>query len=92
MNIDNKKTILKLYDTFMDDIYTMTSKKYKLSKQLSDLEDSLNKTLTDEQRNLLDKINHLETEKNEETYKQVFVYAYSLATKLIVEGLDQNKS
>ncbi len=92
MNVNNKKTILKLYDTFMDDIYTMTSKKYKLSKQLSDLEDSLNKTLTDEQRNLLDKINHLETEKNEETYKQVFVYAYSLATKLTIEGLDTNKN
>ena len=55
------------------------------------LKDKLNKTLTDQQKKLLNKINELESQRVENVYKEVFVFAYSLATKLIVEGLDKEK-
>lgn len=85
------ETILKLYDIFMDDIYTMTPENYRISTEISKLEEKLNKTLSDQQLELLEKIQNKESERTEEVYKTVFVYAYKLATKLLVEGLSDNK-
>ena len=85
------ETILKLYDVFMDDIYTMTPENYRISTEISKLEEKLNKTLSDQQLELLEKIQNKESERTEEVYKTVFVYAYKLATKLLVEGLSDNK-
>ena len=85
------ETILKLYDIFMDDIYTMTPENYRISTEISKLEEKLNKTLSDKQLELLEKIQNKESERTEEVYKTVFVYAYKLATKLLVEGLSDNK-
>ena len=85
------ETILKLYDMFMDDIYTMTPENYRISTEISKLEEKLNKTLSDQQLELLEKIQNKESERTEEVYKTVFVYAYKLATKLLVEGLSDNK-
>ena len=85
------ETILKLYDIFMDDIYTMTPENYRISTEISKLEEKLNKTLSDQQLELLEKIHIKESERTEEVYKTVFVYAYKLATKLLVEGLSDNK-
>ena len=95
--MNDNQTILELYDMFMDQIYTMTPENYKLSTEISDLEDKLNSTLTKEQQELLESINEKESERVEEVYKNVFVFSYKLATKLLVEGLsldntkDKNK-
>lgn len=89
--MQDKETILKLYDNFMDDIYTMTPENKELSLLKVDLENKLNNSLTEEQKNLLNKIDELETKRVENVYKQVFVFAYSLATKLLVEGLGKEK-
>ena len=88
--MNNDETILKLYDMFMDQIYTMTPENYKLSTEISDLEDKLNNSLTEEQQELLESINEKESERVEEVYKNVFVFSYKLATKLLVEGLSSN--
>ena len=87
----DKETILKLYDNFMDEIYTMTPENHIFLSEIATLEDKLNKTLTDQQKKILNKINELESQRVENVYKEVFVFAYSLATKLIVEGLDKEK-
>lgn len=85
------ETILKLYDMFMDDIYTMTTSNYEKTSEINKLEDELNKTLNDEQKELLELINDKESERVEEVFKSVFVYSYKLATKLLIEGLSDNK-
>lgn len=85
------EAILKLYDVFMDKIYTMTPKNYRISTEISELEEELNKTLSEQQLELLEKIQNKESERTEEVYKTVFVYAYKLATKLLVEGLSDDK-
>ena len=89
--MENKETILKLYDNFMDDIYTMPPENKKMSEKIAVLEEKLNKTLTDEQKKLLEQIDEIETKRVENVYKEVFVFAYSLATKLIIEGLGKDK-
>lgn len=86
------ETILKLYDMFMDDIYTMTTSNYEKTSEINKLEDELNKTLNDEQKELLELINEKESERVEEVFKSVFVYSYRLATKLLIEGLSGNKN
>lgn len=90
--MNDNQTILELYDMFMDQIYTMTPENYKLSTEISDLEDKLNSTLTKEQQELLELINEKESERVEEVFKSVFVYSYKLATKLLIEGLSGNKN
>lgn len=87
----NDENILKLYDAFIDQIYTMTPKNYEISSQISKLEDELNKTLNKQQKELLDKIQEKESQRGEEVYKHVFVYAYKLATGLLIEGLGKDK-
>jgi len=89
--MNDNQTILELYDMFMDQIYIMTPENYKLSTEISDLEDKLNSTLTKEQQELLESINEKESERVEEVYKNVFVFSYKLATKLLVEGLSSEK-
>ena len=90
--MNDNQTILELYDMFMDQIYTMTPENYKLSIEISELEDELNKTLNDKQKELLEEIQEKESERVEEVFKSVFVYSYKLATKLLVEGLSGNNN
>ena len=89
--MENKETILKLYESFIDDIYTMTPENKEMSKEIAVLEEKLNRSVTEEQKKLLEQIDVLETKRVENVYKEVFVFAYSLATKLLVEGLDKEK-
>lgn len=84
------ETILKLYDMFMDDIYTITSNNYEKTSEITKLEDQLNKTLNDKQTSLLEEIQEKESKRVEEVFKNVFVYSYKLATKLLIEGLSGN--
>ena len=71
----------------MDKIYTDTVEKLEINKEISDLTDELNKTLTDEQKKLLDEINQKEDEKRDIINKNTFVFAYSLAVKSIIQSL-----
>lgn len=82
------KTILQLYETFIDEIYTMTVSKLEVTKKIDEQETLLRETLTEEQKEIINKLNNYENEKNEMVNKNTFVYAFSLATKLFVEGKD----
>lgn len=83
----NKKNILKLYENFVDGIYTMTNEEKNILGEIVILEDRLNATLTDEQKKLLDEIHTKENKRQEELYKNMFIEGFSLATKLFVEGM-----
>ena len=81
------KTILKLYDKYIDDIYSMTKDNIEISKKVVDLENVLLPTLTKEQKELLNQISNLENDRTDILTKNTFKFAYSLATNLIVESL-----
>ena len=73
--MENDETILKLYENFADEIYEMTVKKLDISKEISEQEDLIIPTLSDEQKEIFNKLNQLESEKNELVNKNTFVYA-----------------
>lgn len=89
--MENDETILKLYENFADEIYEMTIEKLDIYKEILDKENLIIPTLSDEQKETFDKLNQLESEKNELVNKNTFVYAYKLATRLIIESLSENK-
>ena len=74
----------------MDDIYSMTSEKLEISNKISKQEQLFLRTLTDEQKELIDTLNLYQEEKEELVRKQAFVFAYKLATNLLIESLDKN--
>lgn len=88
--MEDNKTILELYENYMDDIYTMTSEKLEISNKISKQEQLFLRTLTDEQKELIDTLNLYQEEKEELVRRQVFVFAYKLATNLLIESLDKN--
>ena len=88
-----KEKILELYENYIDDIYssTMNEDKLKLSKEISDLTDKFYLTLTKEQEKILKELQEKEDKKQELVYINVFVFAFSLATNLFAEGLENGK-
>ena len=87
--MEDKQTILKLYEMCVDDIYKITSVDLELSKKINEKEDLLN--LTKEQKNILEEINNYRNERTVELTKNTFIYAFSLANKLIIESLKNPK-
>ena len=83
----DNKTILKLYDTYINDIYDMTPENLEISKKVVEFENLLLPTLTKEQKELLNKISDFENDRTDVLTKETFKFAYSLATNLIVESL-----
>lgn len=81
-------TILKLYDKYTNDIYDMTKDNIEISKKIVELENVLLPTLTKEQKELLNQISNLENDRTDILTKNTFKFAYSLATNLIVESLN----
>lgn len=85
--MEGKETIEELFEQYMDNIYTETDEKLEINREISELTDKLNKTLSDEQKQLLEQINLKEDEKHDIINKNTFVFAYSLANKLFAESL-----
>jgi len=63
--LEDKKTLEELFECNMDKIYTETDEKLEINKQISELTDKLNKTLSEEQKQLLEEINQKEDEKRD---------------------------
>lgn len=90
--MEKKETIIKLYELCANEMYhNQTPEVKRISKKVNKNISELSKTLTDEQRKLLDNIVNLYSDRTSAENKSVFVYAYSLATKSIEEGLDRSK-
>lgn len=87
MKLEGKETIVEIFEQNMDNIYTETVEKLEIEKEIASLEEELYKTLSKEQLELLNEINQRENMKHDIVNRNVFVFAYSLATKSIIEGL-----
>ena len=85
--MENDETILKLYDKYTNDIYSMTQDNLEISKKIVELENLLLPTLSEEQKELLKKINTYKNDKTDILTKETFKFAYSLATNLIIESI-----
>lgn len=87
--MENKENILKLYDNFIDAVYTETLNRSEYTNKIKDIENIFKEKLTLSQIEMLDLINSYQQKQNEEMYKNIWIKAYSLATKLIIEGLKE---
>ena len=85
--MEKSKTILQLFNLYKNDIYKMDSSYYEILKKIGEQEKLLNETLTDEQKNILSKINLYKNEQTEYMNQHIFKYAYSLSNKLLIESL-----
>lgn len=85
--MNDKEEIINLFESKVEEIYQITPEKQlinnKISKELEIFIDSLD----NDQKEIFNKIQEYETEKDDLVHKQIFVYAFSLATKLFTEGL-----
>lgn len=85
--MEGKETIIEIFEQNMDNIYTETVEKLEIEKEIASLEEELYKILSAEQLELINEINQKENMKHDIINRNVFVFAYSLATKSIIEGL-----
>lgn len=88
--MESKERILDLYDKYVNEIYKVGQRELNLLKEISNIEYKLNETFKDEQRQLFYEIQNLMNQKNELINKQIFTFAYSLASRLCVEALNDN--
>lgn len=87
--MENKDTILELYEYDIDNIYTGTVENSSYTNEIIKNEEELERTLTKEQKEKFEQINVYHQKRNEEIYKKIWITAYSKATKLLVEGLKE---
>lgn len=85
----NKEQIESLYWKFREEMYHKTDEITNISKNISTKYNKLCITLTKDEKNLLDEMQEEENIKSGIIELQVFEFAFSLATKLFVEGLDK---
>ncbi len=86
-----KEKIEELYYLYSNDMYVMNDEIQAKTQEILKLDETLKKSISDEQSVILDKLIEVETERGELVDKNIFVYAFSLATQLFVESLNDNK-
>lgn len=84
-----KEQIESLYWKYREEMYHKTDELSKLSKNISTKYNKLCETITKDEKKLLDKMQEEENIKSGIIELQVFEFAFSLATKLFIEGLDK---
>lgn len=87
--MENKSTILKLYEDNIDEIYSKSVENLETMKNISEKTEKLTNGLNKEQQIIFNEITNLENEKNEIIFKNIFVEAFSMATNIILESLNK---
>ena len=87
--ITNKEEIEKLYRLYEENIHRniTTPEVSKLVRQCIKETDELSKELSQEQAEKLEHLLESENERGAEESKEIFIYGFSLAIKLFVDGL-----
>lgn len=85
--MEQKKDIENLYNLYAEEMYNdLTEEMRDITKQIDKDIERLNRTLTKKQKRILSKIIDLEGNRVEKENKHIFIYAYSIATKIIIES------
>ena len=87
--MQNKKYIAELYHLYEDKMqsYIITKEVSKVRRKIIDKIDEMNKDLTNMQKDLLQQILELEHEREALDIKETFIYGFTLAIKLFLNGL-----
>lgn len=82
VNLQDKKLLIELYRRFEEDLLT-TNQEYKnVRKKWKKIDETFNKSLTEEQLNLYNEVDELRNEMHSIEFEQVFVFGYIIAKEL----------
>lgn len=85
INYTNKEKLLQLFDFYEEELYPNTDENNKLMKDILNIEKPFYENLTDKQKKQYEKITDLKDLNSIVTDKQIFIFGFSLAFKLISE-------
>ena len=85
--MESKDTILQMFKLYEDEILEVTDIHNKIIKKKLEILQPFYENLTKEQKEEFEKIENIESERVDEVYKNIFIYGYSLANRLLVESL-----
>ena len=83
----NKDKLQQLFELYEEDMYTNIEKDSKLLRQIIELEENFTDTLTKEQQVEFEKISEIKNKYMGKTDKDIFIYAFTLAVRLIIESI-----
>ncbi len=84
----NKETISKLFEDNISKIYEKEENE-ELTKEIMECENQLVKRFSKEQLDLFNKINELKGKRRNNLDRNIFIYAFSLSNKLMIESLEK---
>ncbi len=83
-----EKALNELFEKYEEEIYSSseTKESKKMITEILKLQDSFYKGLNEEQKKKFDKIDKLQLDYDGETKKNIFIYGFKLAIKLMLES------
>lgn len=85
-DINTKETIEQLFNFYDEDLYRNTEENKEFVDKISKLEEPFYKSLTDNQKKEFEELIELHALNGAVTDKKIFVFAFSLAMKLVLES------
>ena len=86
-DFESKSNILDLYEQYIDDLYENGTDDKKATSEEREIMHKFFASFSEEQSKLYEKLEEHQILSNEALQKKIFVYAFSLAVKLVVQGL-----
>ena len=84
-DIDNKETIEQLFNFYEEELYSNTDENRAFVKEILEIEKPFYESLTDNQKKEFEELVDLRSLNGAVTDKKIFVFAFSLAMKLVLE-------
>ena len=85
-DINTKETIEQLFNFYDEDLYRNTEENKEFVARISKLEEPFYESLNDNQKKEFEELIELHALNGAVTDKRIFIFAFSLAIKLILEG------
>lgn len=85
-DIDNKETIEQLFNFYEEELYSNTDENRAFVKEILEIEKPFYESLTDNQKKAFEELVDLRSLNGAVTDKKIFVFAFSLAMKLVLES------
>ena len=86
IDLNNRNTILELFDFYEEELYKNTDENIKLMKDILKIENPFYENLTSEQRKQYEELTDLRELNSIVTDRKIFVFAFSLGINLISES------
>lgn len=82
----NKEKILELFNFYEEELYTNTDENRRLMKDILNMEKPFYENLTEDQRKQYEEITDLRVLNSVATDRKIFLFAFKLATQLLLES------